>query len=209
MIKYSEDENLGKAAKPIGFFCWTSSHSPIRDKNDLIFAGGGNKFSSLCGLKFEVISSEDEEKPEVDQSADDKAAQQNAKNVEANANAEGQFEICFVAKLRSKIYRRAPQNPSQWYIFRRVDDKTVYVLDKKTTKLMYNFDVDKFFDSDLFKQASGKFLQILTAGVPKLYELYDDPEDGQYIKAIENSLPLIAKPTVQNRTFKLIDFDKK
>jgi len=58
-----------------------------------------------------------------------------------------------VSKLRSKIYRKATANPSQWFIFRKINPIRVDVLDKKALLVNYGFDIDKFFDSDLFNKA--------------------------------------------------------
>ena len=96
---------------------------PLEKTSDLAFAAGARKFSSLCGFVFTTAAPNAEYK---------------------------QFAIAFVSKLRSKIYHQATNNPSQWFIFRRINPIRVDVLDKKACLVNYGFDVDKFFDSDLF-----------------------------------------------------------
>lgn len=52
--------------------------------------------------------------------------------------------------MRSKIYHNAANNPSQWYLFKRISDRELHCLTKEQLLMQYGFNVDKFFDSDYF-----------------------------------------------------------
>ena len=120
MVKFSEDDSLGKVITKKQMFCsiGVPPASPIKDLSTLAFAAGAKMFSVLCGWTFTT-------------------ADPNAKYKS--------FIIGFVAKLRSKIYRQAVTNPSQWYILKPINFMRQDVLDKKTCLIQYRFDVDKFF----------------------------------------------------------------
>jgi len=77
MVKFKDDEFLGKTVKSTRLYC-SIGVEPIKDIFQLRYAGGGNKFSSLCGFMFDTAA-EGAEFP--------------------------RFMISFVCKLRSKIYR--------------------------------------------------------------------------------------------------------
>jgi hypothetical protein len=75
--------------------------TPLKSLNELAFVAGANKFSQLCGFRF--IS---------------KAPHQYK-----------EFYISFVCKLRSDFYRQK-NNPSQWYIFKKISPFEFHVLSK-------------------------------------------------------------------------------
>ena len=108
------------------------------------------------------------------------------------------FMISFVCKLRSKIYRQQQHNPSQWFIFRRINKNRVDVLDKKALLVNYGFDIDKFFDSDLFKSSIPKFEKCLKKGLEDAESFAKGQKEdaiqkecGRYIKSISESLPIM------------------
>lgn len=177
MVKFKDDEFLGKTVKSSRIYC-SIGVEPIKSLEQLRYAGGGNKFSSLCGFMFDS----------------------------ANEGTEfPRFMISFVCKLRSKIYRQQKTNPSQWFIFRRINHSRVDVLDKKALAVNYGFDIDKFFDSDFFKACLPKFEKCLKKGLADA-ETFAQSAQGEknkneverYIRAINEAIPLMLNSKVLN-----------
>ena len=187
MVKFKNDEFLGKTVKNTRLYC-SIGVEPIKDVFQLRYAGGGNKFSSLCGFMFDTAA-EGAEFP--------------------------RFMISFVCKLRSKIYRQQQHNPSQWFIFRRINKNRVDVLDKKALLVNYGFDIDKFFDSDLFKSSIPKFEKCLKKGLEDAESFAKGQKEdaiqkecGRYIKSISESLPIMMQSKrVNDKYFQLNDLD--
>lgn len=187
MVKFKDDEFLGKTVKNTRLYC-SIGVEPIKNMFQLRYAGGGNKFSSLCGFMFDTAA----EKAEYPR-----------------------FMISFVCKLRSKIYRQQQHNPSQWFIFRRINKNRVDVLDKKALLVNYGFDIDKFFDSDLFKASIPKFEKCLKKGLEDANTFANNQKDDaikkectRYIKAISEALPVMAQSKrVNDKYFQLNDLD--
>lgn len=186
MINFKTDENLGKVVKNTQIFCAIGA-DPLDSMFKLRFAAGGNKFSQLCGFLFQSANEGTEYK---------------------------KFAVCFVCKLRSRIYRQQTNNPSQWYIMRVVSKTQVDILDKKACLVNYGFDVDKFMKSDMFKKCLPKFKHTLEHGL-KMAESYvsklDDKlqsEGRVYINAIQSAIPLMMSSTkVYNKYYQLKDLD--
>lgn len=187
MIKFN-DEFLGKIVKKPQMFC-SIGLEPITDYTQLRFAAGGNKFSSLCGFIFDCAE------PKIEFP---------------------RYMIAFVSKLRSSIYRQQQRNPSQWFIFRRINKNRVDVLDKKVLSIGYGFDIDKFFDSDLFKYGVSKFEATLNKGLAdaeKFVATVDDDkirkECNRYILAIRDAIPIMkVSKRVNNSFYSLYDLDR-
>ena len=188
MIKFKDDDSLGKTVDRMKAMCF--GFEPIQNMLDMRLYGGGHKFSRLCAFKFH--------------SALPKHAKPN-------------FSIAFVAKLRSKIYRKQTENPSQWYIFKSISPTQIDVLGKKELLLNYGFDIDKFFQSDVFKAFVGKFKQLIKKGldveIPAFLEKVKsgqvkaepdaEREIKRYEEAIRESLALIDKPIVNDKYYQL------
>ena len=200
MINFNNDEDLGKVIDKKQLFSFGAA--PITSFKEIVFAAGGHKFSSLCGFKF--IS-----KAETDYK---------------------EFFIAFVCKLRSKIYHNAINNPSQWYVFKKISNKEMHCLDAKSLKIQYGFDLTKFFDSDLFETSLVKFKKCIDKGlktyVPEYVKAhglekakdqltsYDGKNDAlikdaitRYTTAIEESLEHIDSKSYNNKFYKLFDYD--
>lgn len=203
MINFDNDENLGKmiAKKQL----YTFGAEPVTQFKELVFAAGGNKFSSLCGFRFT-----------------------------SNAPVEYKdFFIAFVCKLRSKIYRQADANPSQWFILKKISGKEIHCMDKSSILMQYNFDVDKFFESDYFQKTVSAFktkiLKGLDTYVPEYVKAHgaekakdlltsydgDKPDTTvqdaykRYSDAIKASLEYIDSTRCNDKFYKLIDYDIK
>lgn len=189
MIKFKDDENLGKAVDKMTAMCF--GYEPIQSMWDLRMAGGGHKFSQLCAFKFHSTMPKHEFPF---------------------------FSIAFVAKLRSKIYRQATANPSQWYIFKRLSPLQVDVLGPDELFVNYGFDIKKFFDSDVFANTVAKFKQLIQKGlkveVPAFIEKVKKDtsnEDVQtqlkdierFSNAIREALPFLTRHVVNTKYYKL------
>lgn len=183
MINFNDDENLGQAAEIVEE--WSFGEQPIKNMWELRLAAGGHKFSKLCEFKFMSKMKECKRYPE--------------------------FSIAYVAKLRSKIYRQATFNPSQWYIFKKVSDKQYDVLSKENLFYTYNFDIDKFFKSDYFKSNLSFFINNIQRGLDKyipefietLSTIEEKKEATLYKKSIEEALLIINNERVNNKYYKL------
>jgi len=175
--------------------------SPLNNLQELRFYAGGHKFSQLCGFKF---------KSKFDSPV---------------AKEDPYFQVSFVCKLRSKIWREQNTNTSRWYVFVRTSPVQVRVLSKKTLLEEYGFDLDKFFDSDLFKKFVPQFQSAVKNGVEKIIPEFIDRElvakGGEeknkveidlaknYQRAISDSIPYIAKTYVEDKNYTLNDLDFK
>lgn len=188
MVKFDDDESLGKTIAKRQMFA-SIGVTPLEKTSDLAFAAGARKFSALCGFMFTTASPNAEYK---------------------------QFAVAFVSKLRSRIYRQANTNPSQWFILRRINPVRVDVLDKKACFVNYGFDVDKFFDSDLFQKSLPRWEQAIKKGIADAEKLKakvskKDVAEGRevqrYIDAINQALPLMKSANCNDRYYKLIDYD--
>lgn len=200
MVSFNDEASLGQVIEKKQLFSFGAA--PIKQFKEIVFAAGGNKFSSLCGFKF-ISKAETEYK---------------------------EFFISFVCKLRSKIYRQATTNPSQWFIFKKISNKELHCMEKDAMLAQYGFDVDLFFQSDLFQKGVTKFKEAINKGlkdyVPEyvqahgaekaksLLTSYDGNNDaivkdavGRYTKAIEDSLEYISDIRCNDKFYKLIDYN--
>lgn len=200
MTSFNDEASLGQVIEKKSIYSFGAA--PIKQFKEIVFASGGNKFSSLCGFKFT-----------------------------SKANTEyKEFFISFVCKLRSKIYRQASANPSQWFIFKKISGKELHCMDKQSMLTQYGFDVDLFFKSDLFQKGVAKFKAAVTKGlkeyVPEyvrahgaekakdLLTSYDGQNNatvadavGRYTTAISDSLQYIDHLRCNDKFYKLIDYD--
>lgn len=102
-------------------------------------------------------------------------------------------------------------------------------MDKASVKVQYGFDVDKFFDSDLFEQCVLKFKKTVDKGLKTYVPDYAKKHgmekaygnlthgDGEgalvkdvvdrYTKAIEESMDYIDDKMCNNKFYKLINYD--
>lgn len=197
--------------------------TPVNSLNRIKFCGGANKFSSLCGFHF-------------------KLKQQNEKNIAQiidrsktiKAFTFEDLRIVFCAKLRSKIYRQAIYNPSEWFIFGKISNDRIQVLSREdclyatSTDEDYSngFDIEKFFETDLFETYVQKFTHVVKIGlkssaafIDKInndiknhvskYETHEVIDIDRYLRAIRESIPLIGSKNYMDKTFVLQDLDIK
>lgn len=163
---------------------WFGDKTPLT-MEDLAFAAGERRDSALCGFKF---------KSKINPAYTD-------------------LEIVFCCKLRSKIYRRAPQNPSQWFAFLKMPEKhQLQVLSKDDLMLATDFDIDKFFSTQYFLRNAGRFTSEVKNSLSKIPEISDpgplnirpsNLNKNYYTKAIKEAIPLITTPRFNNKTFPL------
>lgn len=111
--------------------------------NDLAFYAGADKFSSLCGFRF----------------------------VSAASTQYPNFYIAFNAKLRSKRFRQEVRPPA-WRFVKQISKRELHVVDKKSALAQYGFDVDKFFQSDLFASSVPKFEATVKRGLDQYVPVF-------------------------------------
>jgi hypothetical protein len=196
MINFRETFKDSVDVTKVSAFCFGNSSeiTPLQ----LMFHGGGSKFSSLCGFKFD------------------------SKTLPKYGH--GEFMIVFCAKLRSKIYHDAGRNPSQWFAWLRINKEHAVVLDKETCLKAFNFNIDKFFDSDLFQKYSKKFQETCTKGLSfaeKTVKKYADKHGyipgttiefawlPRYVEAIKEAIPLITSTTFMDKRYNLRKYTDK
>lgn len=109
---------------------------PLRGVEELAFAAGAEKFSALCGFRF----------------------------VSAAPSQYPVFYVAFNTKLRSKKFSQNVKPPS-WRVVKEISKRELHVLDKQSVLAQYGFDVDKFFQSDLFAQSVQKFQASVKRGL--------------------------------------------
>lgn len=174
------DDSLGKTIT--GMSCWCFGVKPIESLWNLQFAAGGHKFSQLCAFKF-------------------KSAMPNQKYTD--------FIIAFVAKMRSRIYRQASLNPSQWYIFKKISPVQSDVLGPEELFINYGFDINRFFASDVFKHHLANFKRILNNAVTNFIPDFEskNPNDvkeiQRYAQSIKEAIPELDKCSVNRKVYKL------
>ncbi len=188
MVNFNDDESLGKVIAKRQIFC-SIGLKPIQKVEELSFAAGARKFSCLCGFTFTTA----------------------APNAKYN-----KFIVAFVSKIKSRIVRQAHRNPSRWFIFRPINAIRVDVLDKKACLINYGFDVDKFFDSDLFQKSIPKWEQCIKKGIADAKRFQEElvkqqsPDVNEAIRcinALEEALPLIRSKNCNDQYWKLVDLD--
>ena len=184
LVKFSEEASLGKVVSERALVCQLGV-SPIRDlERQLQFACGFDKLGFLCGFRF--ISSFPESRGK-------------------------RFYVVFVPKLKSSIMRQQARGRSSWYVWEWNSSTDVNVLSQDATMKKFGFDIDLFFNSDLFKAAIPKFLKAirkaLDTDIPEKIEA--DQVDAllardlkRYMRAIEDSLKTLASGNASS-TFNL------
>ena len=189
MVKFKEEFKDIVDVDKVSAFCFGAKDDITPES--IAKAGGASKFSALCGFRF--IS-----------------------KVNPTYN-HGELRLVFVAKLRSKIYHQANQNPSQWFMFLKTGRNTIEVLDKESCKIAFDFDVDKFFDSDIFLKYAPIFKKLVQKGLNVALDVIENTDLNQkipgtsdtvrmlprYIKAIEESIPIIQSGKFNDKKYTL------
>lgn len=192
MVKFDTDENLGKTIAKRQLFSKVGV-KPITDLKTLHLAAGRSKMSKLCGFRFTSANKNNDYK---------------------------EFEVAFVCKTRSKINHQQKKHiarqwtiPSRWFVFKIKDDTHWDVMASDVCMGNYGFDIDEFFESDLFKRSVKRFQQTVKSGIKQLQEFAETIEDKTErqlalddVRAIELSIPLIAKTEYENKNYSLVDF---
>ena len=193
---FKNDPFLGQSIDPEGSSMVLMGANGIKSLSQLNYMAGGKKTSYLCG--FSLKSSIPE------------AVKRSGREF---------IHIMFVAKIRSRIFHRAPTNPSQWYAFFPITNEKVNgafrVISAEECLAKYAIDLNKFFKSQFF-QVKSRFLQqqaakLLKTKIAAFVESLTDPAEKNealsYMKAIEESIPNITKPRFMDRSYNLIQFN--
>lgn len=197
MVKFNTTTGLGDVATLVSAYSF--GVDPITSFDDIIFAGGGNKFSTTCGFRFKS---------------------------KLKGHPKPEFNVTFCTKFRSNIYHQVNTNPSKWFIFQQPVERVIQVLDKRSCLDEYGFDITLFLDSDMFNKYTKLFQDACKNGLTiarkfvadtenqreddKHFTDKDDPKINALhaIDAIQNSLELIPTKIFNNKKYLLHNFDK-
>lgn len=168
-VKFSEEASLGGVVSERKLLC-TLGVKPIQNlEKELQFACGFDKLGFLCGYKF----------------------------ISSFPQAFGKkFFVIFVPKLKSHIMRQQARGRSSWYIWEWLSSTEVNVLSKDAALKKFGFDIDLFFNSDVFKDTVPKFLKLvkkaLAQDVPQKLKAAEEAGKNpmsfkRYIRSIEDS----------------------
>lgn len=197
MVNFANNNKLGKVAELTKAYSF--GVDPINSYNDIIFVAGGNKFSTTCGFRFKS------KLPGIPHPF---------------------FRVAFCTKFRSNIYHQINTNPSKWFILQTITPTEIRVLSKRDLLDTYGFDVDEFFASDMFAKYIKLFEKSCMKGIAKAEEFIEEQDDDvddlavnqrdnprsnakAAVETLRDSIPLISKPIVNNKTYLLYDLDAK
>lgn len=208
-VKFSEEAALGGVVSEKKLMC-TLGVKPIQNlEKELQYSCGFDKLGFLCGFKF--VSS-------------------------FQGSVGKKFFVVFVPKLKSHIMRQQARGRSSWYIWEWLSSTEVNVLSKDAALKKFGFDIDLFFNSDLFKASIPRFLKIvkqsLAQDVPQKIKMAEEAganplEFKRYVRAIEDSFSTLdaskasssfnlgnssdgeSKIYRANKTYELDHFDKR
>lgn len=170
MIKFKTSDKLGLVADIVQMQCFGIDN--IRDMYDLRFAGGTDKFSQLCAVKFKS---------------------------KLPTHQFPVFILAFVPRLRNKKYHSQQKNHAEWYIYKHVSVGQLDILTPEQLFINYGFDINEFFDSDIFSVIKTRFIQTIEMGlkdkIPQFVSTLKSPleqrEANTLISSIEKSLEIL------------------
>lgn len=124
-----------------------------------------------------------------------------------------------------------------WRVVKQISARELHVLDKKSVLAQYGFDVDKFFQSDLFARTVPKFAAAIQKGLDEKVPAFmaareagmravaakrgaaePDELDGagldktasdvkRFCDSIQDSLRFLKNKTCENAFYKLVDYN--
>lgn len=166
---------------------WCFGKDPIVSPQQVIFAGGGNKFSFCAG--YTMTCPKNKKYPTL--------------------------KVVFCAKLRSHIFHRDPGNLSRWYLWQPLGNSGCLVMDTDKCEKEYGFDFYKFYRTGLFKKGQEVFSRTIANGIRGASKLYGemDKEDQsnfqKYIDSLSEARDIVTQtPEVNEKSYSLIDYDK-
>ena len=188
-VVFSKEAALGGVVSSKALVCSLGIQPILNFERTLQRSCGFDKLGFLCGFKF-------------------------TSNKPVNNKT---FFVVFVPKLKSSIMRQQRRGSSSWYIWEYIDPTSVNVLSQTSAMFKYGFDIDKFFQSDLFKQALPRFQKAINTCLNgevaehlqtlKSSELSADharlKELERYVKSITDSLPILLNPEAAQNIFNL------
>lgn len=188
-VVFSKEDTLGGVVSERALVCNLGVQPILNFEKTLQYSCGFDKLGFLCGFKF--TSS----KPVSNKT----------------------FFVVFVPKLKSSIMRQQRRGSSSWYVWEYIDSTSVNVLSQALAMTKYGFDIDKFFQSDLFKRALPQFQKAVDACLSgevaehlQTLRASGNPDDHtrlkeleRYVKSIVDSLPTLVNPDAASRSFNL------
>ena len=208
-VKFSEEASLGGVVSKKDLIC-TLGIEPIKNlEKELQFSCGFDKLGFLCGFKFESSF---------------------------QGSVGKKFFVVFVPKLKSHIMRQQARGRSSWYIWEWLSRTEVNVLSKDAALKKFGFDIDLFFNSNVFKASIPRFVKVVKAAlawdVPQKIKAAEEAGQNplqfkRYVRAIEDSLQTLDESKASssfnlgnsadgeskiyraNKSYELDHFDKK
>ena len=170
MVKFKNSDKLGAVADITALRCF--GIDKINSIEDLRDAAGANKFSQLCSIKFKS---------------------------KLSTHKFPTFVLAFVPKLRNKQYHSARKNHAEWYIYKPISINRFDVLTIEQLFINYGFDVNEFFDSDIFQVIKSKFINAIEHSLDTQISAFEKTltspneilELKTYINSINKSIELL------------------
>lgn len=183
MISFKNDDFLGKTVTKFNIYCSIGAE-PLRSVSQLRFAAGWHKFSSLCGFVF--------------QSANPSASLK-------------EFMVSFICKPKTKNTGGWRKDFAQWFMLKKIDESRIDVLDQRTMSISYGFDINRFFESDLYAKCLPKFKACIEHGLEEAAAIAEKrPDINIYIDNIYQAIPVLMSSTKFNDAYyKLVNYDIK
>lgn len=162
----------------------------------ILFAGGGNKFSALCGFSFKLLKQDTE-----------KVASTIAPDTELKSFDFEGLKILYCPKMRSKIFRKDPVARHKWFAMGIISKDRWQVLSKEDLKNTTGFDIDLFFQTDFFKKNVEKFKKLITHGLLESKKVAVKHSNVNVaIKTMEEAWEIIGNCAFEDKTYALQDF---
>lgn len=128
------------------------------------------------------------------------------------------FSVVFVPKIKSALMRQETKGASYWEIWQHISTTEKRVLSAEAAKHVYGFDVEKFYDSDVFEDWVEKLIKIVsnhirTQFVPYIDSIRDTVEKNEarrLLKTMTDACALAAATIRRDATsYQQIDFDRQ
>lgn len=114
------------------------------------------------------------------------------------------FYMAYRVKAHSKYVRNKEQNRCKWFLtFKDNSSGRMELLDREMAKVVFDFDVDKFFQTQFFQSCVAMMKTKVQAGIEKAREyLKANPKDvpacADGLRGIESGLQQLDEPPVFN-----------
>lgn len=188
MVDFKSDANLGKVIKAATLKCTIGVEPSIQSIEQLAIAAGARKLSQLCGFSFETSLKKAQGQPT-------------------------RFQIMYMPRQHGTRFKRNSADANGWYFLVRQGFGNINAITKDQLFLLFQFDANKFFDSDYFKAKVATMQKVLTKGVGLAMQMAEtlrknhDAEDArlvsEYAAQIRSHIQNITNPHYSDIQIKL------